>query len=193
MRKPGVDHRAALLVAALLLTGCAETDQAAAPSPAPSPTSAAPSPSASPLPETSRCENPVQRYALSYPYEWSMGGGPGVEPCRFFDETPIAALEPGTEVVGLAVRATVRDVPLEQARRDQPGEQEDQPAAGLPAVRASGTVQDDALLPPGTRYVTWLVDLGGRTLLLTADDSGEGDFAAAVAVLDEMAQTVEPL
>ena len=193
MGNRGVDQwwRTASLIAALLLTGCADAEQAAAPEP--SPTIAAASPTPSPLPETSRCENPVQRYALRHPFAWSTGGGPGVEPCRFFDETPIAALEAGTEVVGLAIRATVREAPLEQARRDQPGQQEDRPAAGLPAVRATGTLDEDPLLPPGTRFVTWLVDLGGRTLLLTADDSGEGDFDAAVAVLDEMAQTVEPL
>jgi hypothetical protein len=121
-----------------------------------------------------------------------VAGGAGIEPCSFFDDEPLA-LEPGTEATGVAIRADVRDLPLEQARGDSGGEQEDRTVGGRAAVRATGTYDDDALLPPGTRFTSWLVDLGGRTLLLTTDTAAGEGYDEAVEVLDAMALTVQPL
>jgi hypothetical protein len=119
-----------------------------------------------------------------------VADGREIEPCTFFDPQPLT-LEPGTEATGVAVRLDVRDVPLEQARRDTGGEQEDRRLGGRAAVRATGTYEDETLLPAGTRFTTWLVDLDGRTLLLTADSAARSDYEANIEVLDAMAQTVQ--
>ena len=187
----------AVTAAALLLPGCGGGDViVATPSSPPAEASVAPSPSPSPSPrpETSRCENAAAGYALTYPFHWSVAGGPGIEPCTFFDPQPLA-LEPGTEASGVGIRVDVRDVPLAQAREDTGGEQEERTVAGRAAVRATGTTTDDALIPAGTRFTTWLVDLGQRTFLITTDDAARGDdpYESHVQVLDEMAQSLEAL
>jgi hypothetical protein len=48
------------------------------------------------------------------------------------------------------------------------------------------------LYPEGTRITTWALDLDGRTLVADAVELPGGDHERAVAVLDEMVQTLEP-
>lgn len=172
-----------LVASAVALAGCADSSREATSPTAPPPAPATAAPAPSPSPTTTRCVSSEGGYAVSYPRDWSVAGGDGIEPCAFFDPQPLA-LEPGTEATEVAVRVDVRDVPLEQARQDTGGQQEEQ-AAG---VRATGTTTDDVLLPAGTPFTTWLVDLGGRTLVLTTNRTDE-----AVEVLDAMAQSVERL
>lgn len=190
-------------VAALVLVvvaGCGGSDRADVAEPqrsvTPSPTAErSPSPSAArALPN--RCENPREGYALRYPDDWHVAAGDTVEPCTFFDDEPLQ-LAGGTETTGVAIRVDLRDVPLPQARQDTlaEGDQqaEDREVGDRRAVRLTGTLTEEVLLPAGTRITTWLVELDGRTLLMTADDHGAQDYDAAVEVLDAMVQSLEVL
>lgn len=203
----------------LALTGCGGGSPGAAPSgtasveqPGPSPTvapsTAPPTAQPSPVPDQpveapaapaaeeveQRCDHPTQGYSASFPADWHVATGDGIEPCAFFHPEPLV-LEPGTEATGVAVRAEVRDVPFEQARQDVLAEGgtrvEDGTVAERAAVRVEGALTQEVLLPAGTRFATWLVELDAGTLLLTTDDAGEDDYATAVAVLDRMATTLE--
>ena len=182
---------AAAVLIVLAVSGCGDADDVAGPPPA-APTSAAASPS---LPAAQRCENPQERYALHYPADWFVAQGSGIEPCTFFDVEPVV-LEQGTEATQVAIRVDVReDVLLDQARRDTLGEgdmtAEDRSVGDWRAVRVTGTLTEEFLLPAGTHVTTWLVELDGRTMVMTADDHGAEDYEAAVAVLDEMVQSLE--
>lgn len=184
---------AALLAAAALLTGCSESDEPVARD---SPSEAAP-PSPSPTPALAqRCENAEAGYAVRYPADWFVEAKPDIEPCAFFDDQPLD-VPPRSEATGVAIRVDVRDVLLAQARQDSLSEgekrAEDAEVAGRRAVRITGTLTGEVLLPAGTQITSWLIELDGRTLILTADDAGAEDYEAAVEVLDLMAESVEVL
>jgi hypothetical protein len=137
-----------------------------------------------------------RRYALSYPADWFVATDPGIAPCTFFDDRPVSVAS-RSEALGVAIRVDVRDVPLLQARQDALSEgdttAEDRSVGDRRAVRLSGVLTGEVLLPAGTRITTWLVEDGGRTIVLTADDAGTDDYDAAVEVLDAMVQTLEVL
>jgi hypothetical protein len=191
-----------LLLLACVLTGCADGVVTAGPvrTPSPEPSASPPasepaSPTPSPSPAWQRCENPAERYGLSFPADWFVAEGAGIEPCTFFDDEPLA-LVPASEATGVAIRVDVRDVPLEQARRDSLAEgdkqAEERTVGSRRAVRVSGVLTEEVLLPAGTRITSWLVEDGARTILLHADDAAPGGYEAAVAVLDRMALSLEP-
>jgi hypothetical protein len=145
-------------------------------------------------PAEQRCDHPTQGYSAYLPADWHVATGDGIEPCTFFHPQPLV-LEPGTEATGVAVRAEVRDVPFEQARQDVLAEGgatvQERTTSDRAAVRIEGALTEEVLLPAGTRFTTWLVELDAGTLLLTTDDAGEDDYATAVGVLDRMAGTLE--
>lgn len=194
LKHMSVVARTGLLVLACALTGCAEGASTAGPNRSTPAATATPEPSATP--STQRCENTVEGYALSFPLEWSVAGGEGIEPCSFFDDQPLA-LRPSSEATGVAIRVDVRDVPLEQARRDSTAEgekqAEDRVVGGRRAVRVTGVLTEELMLPAGTRITSWLVEDGDRTIMLHADDAAPGNYEKTVEVLDEMAQSLEVL
>lgn len=173
---------AAAVLLVVSLSACGDADGlSSAPSPTP--------------PAAQRCENAEERYALRYPSDWFVARDAGIEPCTFFDVEPVM-LEQGSEATRVAIRVDVREgVLLEQARRDTLAEgdmtAQNRSVGDRRAVRVTGTLAEEYLLPAGTHVTTWLVELGGRTLVLTADDHGAEDYEAAVAVLDEMVQSLE--
>ena len=183
------------LAAGLLMValgGCgADPQPAAGPS---APTASSPSPSPEGLAQ--RCENAAEGYAVRYPADWFVEAKPEIEPCAFFDDEPLD-VPPQSEASGVAIRVDVRDVLLAQARRESVAEgdkkAEDAEVNGRRAVRVTGTLTQEVLLPAGTRITSWLIELDGRTLILTADDAGTPDYDAAVEVLDAMAESVELL
>ena len=186
-----------LLAAAALLTACSDDSE-----PAAAPASTAPSASAAGTAGPSapalarRCVNADAGYAVRYPADWFVEDKPEIEPCAFFDDEPLD-VPPRSEALGVAIRVDVRDVLIAQARQDALSggekEAEEAEAAGRRAVRITGTLPEEVLLPAGTRITSWLIELDGRTLILTADDAGARDYEAAVDVLDQMAESVELL
>lgn len=192
----------AMLVPVLLLGACTDTSdpvaQETAPgSPAPTgqPTPT-PTPASSPAPAVQRCVNPDEGYSLNYPADWYVATDPGIEPCTFFDDRPVS-VPPRSEALGVAIRVDVRDVPLMQARQDSLSEgdktAEDRSVGDRRAVRLTGVLTEEVLLPAGTRITTWLVEDQGRTIILTADDAGTDAYDEAVEVLDAMVRSLEVL
>lgn len=179
----------------LLLAGCGG-DGPAAPTPTPSPTpSAASSPSPSPTAAADpRCTHPTDGYSVAYPAEWFVADGERIEPCSFFHPEPLD-LEPATEADGVAIRLDVLPDAFPEARRkvqaDGATQAQEDSISGRVAMRFVGETTGEGLLPAGLATTTWLVDLGDRTLLLTTDEGGRDDYAAAVEVLDEMARSVQ--
>jgi len=214
----GPARTATALLVLLLVAGCAGDPPTAGPAPSaatpragptaapppvaptrpaePTPTAEATSPAGEPAtaPVEQRCDHPTQGYSAYLPADWHVATGDGIEPCTFFHPQPLV-LEPGTEATGVAVRAEVRDVPFEQARQDVLAEGgatvQERTTSDRAAVRIEGALTEEVLLPAGTRFTTWLVELDAGTLLLTTDDAGEDDYATAVGVLDRMAGTLE--
>jgi hypothetical protein len=184
---------AVVLLLGLLLIGCSDDGDTAAP--APTPRASSPSPAAtvpaqaSPTPATQRCENPEAGYALSFPAGWFVAEGAEIEPCTLFDPEPLM-VPPRSEATGVAIRVDVRDVPFPQARQNSLSEgektAEDREVDGRSAARITGVLTEEVLLPAGTRITTWLVEHGGRTFTIGADDAGSDDYEATLEVLDEM-------
>ena len=205
--------RAAAVLLLVLLTGCAAdtaddtADPAAAPTARPEvPASAeatlvlgpstAPAPTAVPAePATEQhCDHPTEGYRIFFPADWHVAVQDGVEPCSFFSPEPLQ-LEPGSEASGVAIRADVREVPFEQARADVQAEGgtvlDERPVLERRTARVQGALVEEVLLPAGTRFTTWVVELDAGSLLLTTDDAGEDDYEVAVGVLDQMVAAVE--
>lgn len=184
------------LAVAGMLAGCGGGSTSPPPGPSSAaPTSSAPSPSPSPAAASDQaCTHPTEGYGLTFPADWFVADGEGIEPCSFFSPEPLE-LEPATEADGVAIRLDVMAEAFPEARRKvaSDGKQEGQDTAvdGRPAVRFVGETDASGLLPPGLATTTWLVDLGGRSLLLTTDEGGSDDYAASVEVLDAMARSVQ--
>ena len=194
-----VVRTAGWLSALLLLAACSDAADSGAPRSPTSGTDGSPSPSAEPTPTPAlaqRCVNADAGYAVRYPADWFVEDKAQIEPCAFFDDEPLD-VPPQSEATGVAIRVDVRDVLIAQARQDalSEGEKEAEEAevAGRRAVRITGTLTEEVLLPAGTRVTSWLIELDGRTLILTADDAGAREYEAAVDVLDQMAESVEIL
>lgn len=194
---------AVALLGTALVTGCGDAGPTAAPTPVRSP-STVPGPTASPTPApvpsptpaalAQRCTHPTEGYSVGYPAGWHAADREGIRPCSFFAPAPLE-LEPATEADGVAVRLAVMDEPFETAqdkvRSDGTTAEAPATVGGQRAARFVGETTGEGLQPAGLATTTWLVDLGGRALLLTTDEAGTDDYAATVEVLDAMARSVE--
>lgn len=186
---------AVLLLTVLAATGCGTgADVTATPSAGPTASSPPASPRSTAPAAAQRCAHPTERYTVTFPADWHVAAQPDIEACSFFDPEPLA-LEPATEADRVAIRLDVLTEPFEQAHRMVAGDGEqtarEELVGGRQAARFEGETDGEGMLPPGLATTTWIVDLGSRTLLLTTDEAGADDYAAAVDVLDAMARSVE--
>lgn len=170
-------------------------DLAASPNPTPS---ARATPSSQPGDQVvlaSSCQGGDGTYTIGYPEGWHTNPGDVGQPCELFDTRPVE-LEPQT---GGAPEqpVVVRVLPVALDRATDPGEaaqetsRRETTVAGRDAVVVQWTSTGEAAMPEGVRSYRYLVDLGGRTLMVAAYDLGDTPFATAVEVADAMVASLE--
>jgi hypothetical protein len=191
---------AALALSGLLVTGCADDEDADVSSESPSPTAVAPEPTATgptSSPSDTRswatCVATRADLQVSYPTGWTVKDHPNGG-CAYFDPQPFD-VERGTEAPSVAIRLDVEAVAYERVKQSYLESdvisQRDAEIAGNEAIRIEDRDTEGPLAPKGHR-VTYLADLGTeQTLVLTTNETDAEDFAAAQQLLDEMAQRLQ--
>jgi hypothetical protein len=140
-------------------------------------------------------------YRVRYPREWFVNDPSSARPCGFFHPRPFTVPK-ATEVPQLAVQVRAEQVAFDRAAppaeaggpAEQVEERREMEIDGRRAVRVSATATGDALLPPGTKIVRYVVDGGEGVLIATTSELvRDVPFADAVAVLDAMATKLDVL
>ena len=193
---------ASAVVLATALGACGDAgDRATAPTSS-DPGAATTAPATTAPPTTGRagtvsCVAPERGYHLEFPKSWYTNDAGIAEPCRFFHPEPFT-VAPRTEAAGLAVSVRINP----RAFDDVPPPAEGSAAVeilgrrtttvdGRPAVRAETRATGNALLPRGTRAVSWFVDAGDGTLVATTSEAAEaGRYQDNVKVLDAMIESL---
>ena len=161
---------------------------------------ATPSPSSQPAttqPETLSCDAPERGYRLQFPKSWHTNDAGVADPCRFFHPEPFT-LAPQTEAPGLAVSVRMNPLAFDDVVPSAEGSvavevlgTRSTTIDGRPAVRAETRATGNALLPLGTRAVSWFVDAGDGTLVATTSETASaGRYQDNVQVLDTMIQSL---
>lgn len=144
------------------------------------------------------CTNPVAGYTVSYPGDWVTNEGDELmDDCRVFDPGPLD-LPDAPQDLSLDYGATlsVEPVGFDTVTGGDAGasleSSEDTEVAGRPAVREELVGTGETLIPEGTAFTRYAVDLGGgETFLAHTYDVGDLAYEEKVAVLDEMMTTLE--
>ena len=178
---------------AVLLGACGrEEAELAVPSSEPSSTVTRPS-------ETQVCTAANAGYRLRFPADWHVNQPSAPAPCRFFHPVPFELPEQ-SEATGIAIAVKVEPVPFAQL---VPGgdtdaarlvERREARVAENGAARVETVSTGRALLPGGTRVLSYYVDFGSRTLVATTSEAAAtGTFDANARVLDDMMATLTEL
>lgn len=182
-------HALSRIVPAVMLAGalaaCGQSGDRATPPPSSAPDTTQQA--------TATCVAPERGYRLEFPTSWHTNDAGIAEPCRFFHPEPFT-VAPGTEAAGLAVSVRLNPIALDDvvpsSDRSDAVEvlgRRNTTVDGRPAVRAETRATGNALLPRGTRAVTWFVDAGGGTLVATTSEAaGAGRYEDNVKVVDAM-------
>ncbi|WP_100498043.1 hypothetical protein [Geodermatophilus chilensis] len=137
------------------------------------------------------CTSPAG-YRVAFPADWSTNADGVLPACSWFGPGGEIVVPEASDVRTAPVTLQVVDAPLAEVAVPMPDEvaRTELEAGGRPAVRTE-QVTTLGLYLEGTRITTWALDLGGRTLVADAVELPGGDHERAVAVLDEMVETVE--
>ena len=143
-----------------------------------------------PQDDTSSCTSPAG-YRVEFPADWSTNEARVLPPCSWLGPGEVGVPE-ASDVRTAPVALQVVDAPLAEVAVPMPDEvaRTELEVGGQPAVRTE-QVTTVGLYPEGTRIATWALDWDGRTLLADAVELPRGDHERAVAVLDEMVESLE--
>ena len=132
-------------------------------------------------------------YRVAFPADWATNADGVLPACSWFGPGAEVVVPEASDARTGPVALHVVDAALAQVAVPVPDEvaRTDLEVAGRAAVRTE-QVTTVGLYPEGTRITTWALDLDGRTLVADAVELPGGDHERAVAVLDEMVQTLEP-
>jgi hypothetical protein len=131
-------------------------------------------------------------YRVAFPADWATNADGVLPACSWFGPGEEVVVPEASDARTAPVTLQVLDAPLAQVAVPVPDEvaRTELEVGGRPAVRTE-QVTTLGLYPEGTRITTWALDLGGRTLVADAVELPGGDHERAVAVLDEMVETLE--
>lgn len=131
---------------------------------------------------------------MRYPAGWWTNDGSVTELCRYFHPEPVR-VEPGTELIGVAIRIDIEDLSYERAIAGGGMDVTDERRLeidGQQAMRREGKVTRSVYLRTGARIVSYYVMLsGGRTLFATTAEVQGVDFERSREVLDAMMSTLD--
>jgi hypothetical protein len=132
-------------------------------------------------------------YRVAFPADWATNTDGVLPACSWFGPGAEVVVPEASDARTAPVALQVVDAALAQVAVPAPDEvaRTELEVAGRAAVRTE-QVTTVGLYPEGTRITTWALDLDGRTLVADAVELPGGDHERAVAVLDEMVQTLEP-
>lgn len=132
-------------------------------------------------------------YRVAFPADWATNADGVLPACSWFGPGAEVVVPEASDVRTAPVALQVVDAALAQVAVPAPDEvvRTELEVAGRAALRTE-QVTTVGLYPEGTRITTWALDLDGRTLVADAVELPGGDHERAVAVLDEMVQTLEP-
>jgi hypothetical protein len=144
----------------------------------------------SPEDDANSCTSPAG-YRVEYPADWSTNEDGVLPTCSWFGPGEVVVPE-ASDVRTAPVTLQVLDAPLTEVAVPVPDEvtRTELEVGGRQAVRTE-QVTTLGLYPEGTRITTWALDWDGRTLLADAVELPGGDHERAVAVLEEMVETLE--
>ena len=132
-------------------------------------------------------------YRVAFPAAWATNADGVLPACSWFGPGAEVVVPEASDARSAPVALQVVDAALAQVAVPVPDEvaRTELEVGGRPAVRTE-QVTTVGLYPEGTRITTWALALDGRTLVADAVELPGGDHERAVAVLDEMLQTLEP-
>jgi hypothetical protein len=132
-------------------------------------------------------------YRVAFPADWATNADGVLPACSWFGPGAEVVVPEASDARSAPVALQVVDAGLAQVAVPAPDEvtRTELEVAGRAALRTE-QVTTVGLYPEGTRITTWALDLDGRTLVADAVELPGGDHERAVAVLDEMVQTLEP-
>lgn len=142
------------------------------------------------------CTNEAAGYTVGYPSDWQTNEPDLLEACQVFDPGPLELPdEPQDLPLDLAVTIRVEPVAFDRLVGEDMStdvvEREDLRVAGRTAVRDEVVATGDGLIPEGTAFTRYAIDLDGETLVASSYDIGEPAYDRKVEVLDEMMGTLE--
>ena len=141
------------------------------------------------------CTNNSFGYQVHYPEGWQTNPGEVVDRCRVFD--PRSARVPEyTESTGKAIYLRVeKNVLFGEIAKEDSSEQhlsnKATTVADNKAVVIEGESTGKALLRPGIRKYSYIVDLGEGTLIATTYEIPGNNYQENKQILDRMMETIE--
>lgn len=132
-------------------------------------------------------------YRVAFPADWATNADGVLPACSWFGPGEEVVVPEASDARTAPVALQVVDAALARVAVPAPDEvaRTELEVGGRAAVRTE-QVTTVGLYPEGTRITTWALDLDGRTLVADAVELPGGDHERAVAVLDDMVQTLEP-
>jgi len=149
---------------------------------------------------TASCVAAERGYELDFPQSWFSNDAGIAEPCRFFHPEPFTVI-PRTEAPGLAISVRLNPVSFDEVTPPPEGpssvevvERRTTTINGRSSVRVETLATGQALLPRGTRAVSWFVDASDGTLVATTSEAASaGRYQDNVEVLDRMMHSLQIL
>ena len=176
-------------VLALVLTACPSGEEPGA------------EPDGEPVEETdgadwATCTNEAAGYTVGYPADWETNEADLLDACQVFDPGPLDLPdEPRDLPLDLAVTIRLEPVAFDRLVGEDMStdvvEHEDLEIAGRTAARDEVVASGDGLVPEGTQFTRYAIDLDGETLVAASYDVGEPAYDRKVEVLDEMMGTLQ--
>ena len=139
------------------------------------------------------CSSSDGRFGVEYPSDWYTASYEGGPTCTMFHPEPFdpAEAEGGTpvaiQVEALGTSYSDWIASIESGEVVTILEREETTVGGRPAVRYLFEYVDS----DGVRAYEYAVDLDGEAFVLHADEDDSLDFDESMAVLDEMAESIE--
>lgn len=142
------------------------------------------------------CTNDAGGYTVEYPADWEANEPNHLDGCQVFDPEPLELPAHARDLpLDYAVTILLEPTPFDRVIGDDPltdvVEEEDLQVDGRTAVRQEVVAVEGALIPEGTEFTRYAVDLDGDTLLASSFDIGEPSYDRKVEVLDRMMETLE--
>lgn len=131
---------------------------------------------------------------VRFPRGWRTYTGEVIPACSAFDPDPVTIPQDSEVPLDLAVTVDVERAPFAQVRDWAAATVESSrnvTVSGRPGVRQELVSTGEGITDKGVRWVRYVVDLGGSTLVATTYRVPGNDFERSVRALDAMAAAIE--
>lgn len=148
-----------------------------------------------PLALSQTCSNTAIGYTAHYPADWITNSGEVLNSCQVFDPSAITLPEQSSSF-DEAIHLRVDSVPFARATEESISEMElsrrTTTIDGLTAVVSEHESTGRGLLPAGTRYYSYTIDLGdGEVMVASTYDVANQSYSRNQQVLDQMVGSLQ--